>query len=98
FTQHSNHLHRRAARAAGTHAADDIVQETYLRALQAWHTYDPNRGNLGQWLHGIARRAIADHHRHTRRHRRNEQRSHAEHHTTHEDDLVHRLAAPPTPP
>ena len=94
FTEHSAHLHQRATKSVGAHAADDIVQETYLRALGAWDTYDSTKGTLGQWLHGIGRRATADHHRTAERHRRNDQLLIPRHHTTHEDDLIHRLAAP----
>ncbi|MEZ4383799.1 MAG: sigma-70 family RNA polymerase sigma factor [Nannocystaceae bacterium] len=40
--------------------AEDVVQETFLRALARTGDYDPARGGLGVWLAWQARNAIRD--------------------------------------
>ncbi len=46
--------------------AEDLVQETYLRALRAWPTYD-DRGNLRGWLITILHRLAVDRRRRSTR-------------------------------
>jgi RNA polymerase sigma-70 factor (ECF subfamily) len=50
-------------------AADDLTQETYLRAFRALPAFE-GRSTARTWLLGIARRACADHLRATVRRRR----------------------------
>ena len=45
------------------HLADDILQETYTLALDRIAQFDPERGHLGQWVLGIARKRVAEHYR-----------------------------------
>ena len=59
-------LRRAARRLAGPVRADDLVQETLLRALVAWHRVEPDR-NPRPWMHAILRNACADEHRRARR-------------------------------
>jgi len=54
-------------------AADDLTQETYLRAWAALPRFDV-RSSARTWLLSIARRAAADHIRATQRARRRDQR------------------------
>ena len=35
--------------------AEDVVSETFLRALDAWRDYDPGRASPATWLYAIAR-------------------------------------------
>ncbi len=49
--------------------AEDVVQETFLRALGRTGDYDPERGSLAVWLAWLARNAIRDC---VREHRRGE--------------------------
>jgi len=42
-----------AAHEVGRAAADDVVQETLLRAWQRRETYDPARGSAKVWLVGV---------------------------------------------
>jgi RNA polymerase sigma-70 factor (ECF subfamily) len=49
-------------------AADDLTQETYLRALKALSAFE-GRSSVRTWLFGIARRTCADHLRATVRRR-----------------------------
>jgi RNA polymerase sigma-70 factor (ECF subfamily) len=45
--------------------AEDMTQETFLRAFRALKRYDPTRP-FGAWLHTIATRLCIDHHRRNR--------------------------------
>ena len=45
--------------------AEDLTQETFLRAFRALARYDPTRP-FGAWLHTIASRLCIDHHRRNR--------------------------------
>jgi RNA polymerase sigma factor (sigma-70 family) len=40
--------------------AEDVAQETFLRAWKHAHTYDPRRGRLATWLLTIARNLAID--------------------------------------
>ena len=51
--------------------AEDLTAETFARALERWHRYDPRRGGARTWLCQVARSAALDHFRaEDRRHRR----------------------------
>lgn len=52
-------------------SADDLTQETYLRAFRALHRF-AGRSSARTWLLAIARRACADHIRSLRRQRRDD--------------------------
>lgn len=43
--------------------ADEIVSETFSRALGSWPSFDPKKGDRRTWLFSIAFRAVADHYR-----------------------------------
>lgn len=53
-------------RVSDREVADDITQETFLRALRSWHTYDPARP-AWPWLATIARNLICNRLRDERR-------------------------------
>ncbi|MEH1053788.1 sigma factor-like helix-turn-helix DNA-binding protein [Micromonospora sp. CPCC 206171] len=82
--------------------ADDLTQETYLRAFRALAGFE-GRASARTWLLGIARRACADHLRTVVRRRRLDERLAADAHTGHPHpdpaghlgtaDLVRRLPA-----
>lgn len=59
-------LRRLLARLTDPEHVDDLMQETYLRALVALPGYAA-RAPARQWLHAIARRTAADHVRQARR-------------------------------
>lgn len=44
-------------------AAEEVVQDTLLRAWQAGDRYDPDRGSMGTWLFAIAHNLVVDRHR-----------------------------------
>lgn len=44
-------------------AAEEVVQDTLLRAWRAGDRYDPERGSMGAWLFGIARNLVTDRYR-----------------------------------
>jgi RNA polymerase sigma-70 factor, ECF subfamily len=51
-----------ARRALGSpEAADEVVQETFLRAWRARLRFDANLGSLRTWLFAIERRVVIDH-------------------------------------
>jgi RNA polymerase sigma-70 factor (ECF subfamily) len=57
---HAEHLYRIALRlTGGRQAAEDLVQETYLRAFRAWRSYRTGT-NLAAWLATIMRNANLD--------------------------------------
>jgi RNA polymerase sigma-70 factor (ECF subfamily) len=82
-------------------AADDLTQETYLRAFRALPAFE-GRSSVRTWLLGIARRVCADHLRSVIRRRRLDARLAAQAYTDvpHPDpahrlgvhDLLHRLS------
>jgi RNA polymerase sigma-70 factor (ECF subfamily) len=64
---HLDAIYRVALRLAGdTHDADDLVQETMLRALRAWDQYRPGT-NARAWLLTILRNAFVNRYRRARR-------------------------------
>ncbi len=64
YAAHGAELYRFALRGLGdAHAAQDAVQETFLRAWRARDRYDPQVASLRVWLFGIARNVVIDLHR-----------------------------------
>ena len=63
YRQHSERVWRYVARLIGPDraAVADLVQETFLAAARSGRTFDPVRGNLLQWLLGIAHHQAAVH-------------------------------------
>ncbi|MCT2585578.1 RNA polymerase sigma factor [Actinophytocola sp. S1-96] len=61
FDEHAESLHGYLARRVGDQAADDLVSETFLVALQQRHTYDPARAGVRPWLYGIATNLLRRH-------------------------------------
>lgn len=57
---HAEQLYRIALRLTGSpQAAEDLVQDTYLRAFRSWQSYKPGT-NLAAWLATIMRNANLD--------------------------------------
>ena len=54
--------------------AEDLTAETFARALERWHRYDPRRGGPRSWLCQLARSTALDHFRAEDRRRRREGR------------------------
>jgi RNA polymerase sigma-70 factor, ECF subfamily len=55
FEQHRRELRVHCYRMSGSaHDADDLMQETMLRAWRAYSTYDPGRASMRTWLYRIA--------------------------------------------
>lgn len=83
---------RFAAALVDPDAADDLTQETYLRAFRALPGFE-GRSTARTWLLGIARRACADHLRTVVRRRRLDARLAAEPGTAQPDPGIHLGAA-----
>lgn len=63
FDEHRRWLHAHCYRLAGNVAdADDLVQETFLRAWRSRARYE-GRAAIGTWLYRIATNAYLDHHK-----------------------------------
>jgi RNA polymerase sigma-70 factor (ECF subfamily) len=57
---HADQLYRIALRLSGSsQTAEELVQETYLRALRSWRSYRPGT-NLAAWLATILRNIYLD--------------------------------------
>ena len=54
-------IERYLRRSLDAAAASDVTDETFARAWQARHSYDPDRGALQAWIYGIARNVRASH-------------------------------------
>lgn len=61
YAAHGAELYRLALRGLGdSGAAQDAVQETFLRAWRARGSYDAGRAGLRTWLFAIARHVVID--------------------------------------
>ncbi len=61
YTAHGPELYRFALRQLGDGgAAQDVVQEVFLRAWRAADSYDPELASLRTWLFAIARNVVVD--------------------------------------
>ena len=61
YAAHAGELYRFAMRALGdAGAAQDVVQETFLRAWRAADRFDPELASLRVWLFAIARNVVVD--------------------------------------
>ena len=62
YSVHGGELYRFVLRGLGdAGAAQDVVQETFLRAWRAADRFDPQLSSLRGWLFAIARNAMLDH-------------------------------------
>ncbi|WP_235501771.1 RNA polymerase sigma factor [Aeromicrobium sp. Root472D3] len=62
YALHGAELYRYAlGRLLDDAAAQDVVQETIVRAWRAGDRYDPQTSSLRTWLFAIARNVVADH-------------------------------------
>ena len=64
YAAHAAPIHAFAFRATGdAQAAEEIVQDTFVRAWRSMDRFDPQRADLRSWLFAIARNLTIDHHR-----------------------------------
>jgi RNA polymerase sigma-70 factor (ECF subfamily) len=62
YAAHGAEIYRFLLRGLGdAGAAQDVVQETFLRAWRARERFDPQLASLRVWLFAIARNAMLDH-------------------------------------
>ena len=62
YLQYGPELYRFVLRGLGEPgAAQDVIQETFLKAWRFADRYDPELSSLRVWLFGIARNAMIDH-------------------------------------
>jgi RNA polymerase sigma-70 factor, ECF subfamily len=62
FLAHGGELYGYARRSLGdAGAAEDVIQETFVRAGRARARFDPDLGSLRTWLFAIERRVVIDH-------------------------------------
>lgn len=46
-----------------TETAEDLVSQTFFKALRSINSFDPKKGNFSSWLYRIARNTVIDHYR-----------------------------------
>ena len=68
YDRHGSLIFSMCRKALGETAAPEVTQDVFVSAWQARHQFDPERGALGAWLVGIAKRRIVDHVRREQRH------------------------------
>lgn len=68
YDAHGKLVYSLCRRALGADAARDVTQEVFISAWKGRAQFDPERGNLAQWLVGITKRRIVDHLRAEGRH------------------------------
>jgi RNA polymerase sigma-70 factor (ECF subfamily) len=62
YLAHSGELYGYARRSlSDSGAAEEVVQETFIRAWRARARFDPDLGSLRTWLFAIERRIVIDH-------------------------------------
>lgn len=59
FTEQKQRLRNLLVGLAGDAHADDLLQETYIKAARGWHGFQ-GQSNRATWLHRIARNAAVD--------------------------------------
>ena len=63
-TRHLDDVHAFLVYLTGDRAvAEDLTAETFARALERWHRFDPRRGGPRTWLCQLARSTALDHFR-----------------------------------
>jgi RNA polymerase sigma factor (sigma-70 family) len=73
--RHLDDVHAYLVYLTGDRAlAEELTAETFARALERWHRYDPRRGGARTWLCQLARSTALDHFRAEERRRRREGR------------------------
>lgn len=73
--RHLDDVHAYLVYLTGDRAtAEELTAETFARALERWHRYDPRRGGPCTWLCQLARSTALDHFRAEERRRRREGR------------------------
>lgn len=61
YKERREDLLRRLAYGAGSpEAAEDVLQEAFVRALTYWDTFDPQHKELGAWFNTIMKNALKD--------------------------------------
>ncbi len=68
YDAHSSLVYGLCRKSLGPDAAGDVTQEVFVSAWKGRTQFDPDRGNLAQWLVGITKRRIIDHLRSEGRH------------------------------
>lgn len=64
-------------------SAEDLTQEVFVRIYNTLEQYDPNQGNLSNWLMRLARNLIIDDYRHRQRNPQNSMADPVDKHSFH---------------
>jgi len=52
-----------ARRVSDPHTVADLTADVFLAAIASAHTYQPERGSVAGWMHGVARNVVAGEHK-----------------------------------
>lgn len=58
--RHSRAVHAYLQRRSGRQVADELLNEVWLRAFRARHTFDQDQSDARPWLYGIARNVLRE--------------------------------------
>lgn len=67
YERHHDPVFRFAARRVGSQDAPDVTADTFVRAFEIRHRYDPAHPSCLPWLYGIAQNLVGDRLRRVRR-------------------------------
>lgn len=60
YSSHNKKLLKDIKARVGIDDCEDVLQESFYKALRSYSSWDPRKGEFGSWIYGIIRRCIKD--------------------------------------